>query len=187
MRHLIILTLAAGLLIAGCSGESGDPLAPTGVAGLGGEKASPRPQLVPADVAPMARTFQAHLTGDEEVPEAVETRAHGQAVFRLSRDGTMLHYRLMVANIDDVIGAHIHMASAGENGPIVLPLFGDPFVEDAVTLNGPLAEGTASAEDVSGPLEGDFEGLIAAMREGDAYVNVHTLAFPPGEIRGQIR
>jgi hypothetical protein len=28
--------------------------------------------------------------------------------------------------------------------------------------------------------------LIAAMMNGRAYVNVHTVAFPPGEIRGQI-
>ena len=29
-------------------------------------------------------------------------------------------------------------------------------------------------------------GLMAAIRSGNAYVNVHTLQFPPGEIRGQI-
>jgi hypothetical protein len=55
-----------------------------------------------------------------------------------------------------------------------------------VTVNGILVEGTATAADVSGPLAGDLDALIAAMRAGDTYVNVHTVEFRPGEIRGQI-
>jgi hypothetical protein len=33
----------------------------------------------------------------------------------------------------------------------------------------------------------NFDELIAKIRSGEAYVNVHTLANPGGEIRGQIR
>jgi hypothetical protein len=95
---------------------------------------------------------------------------------------------VIVAKIDNVIGAHIHLAPAGQNGPIVLPLLGNPFIPDpGVTVNGILVEGTATAADVGGPLAGDLDALIAAIRAGDTYVNVHTVEFRPGEIRGQIR
>ena len=33
---------------------------------------------------------------------------------------------------------------------------------------------------------GDFEALVAAIRSGAAYANVHSSTFGPGEIRGQI-
>lgn len=130
--------------------------------------------------------FRAHLSGDEQNPP-LDTRAHGQAIFQLSQDGTELYFKVIVANIDNVIGAHIHLAPLGQNGPIVLPLLGNPFIPDpGVTVNGILVEGTALSADVSGPLAGDLNALVAAMQAGDTYVNVHTVEFRPGEIRGQI-
>ena len=130
------------------------------------------------------RNFRTHLSGDEVV-SPVDTNAQGQATFKLDKAGDELSFKLNVANIDDVIGAHIHYAPAGENGPIVVFLFGDPFT-DPVTVNGTLAEGTITATDVIGPIEGDFSALLDAMRAGNAYVQVHTVENPPGEIRGQI-
>jgi hypothetical protein len=46
-----------------------------------------------------------------------------------------------------------------------------------------LAEGTFTASNVSGIGFGD---LLTAIRNGTAYVNVHTTQFPGGEIRGQL-
>jgi hypothetical protein len=46
-----------------------------------------------------------------------------------------------------------------------------------------LAEGTFTAADVSGI---SYADLLAAIRAGNAYVNVHTTLFPGGEIRGQL-
>ena len=129
-------------------------------------------------------SFTASLDGDGVVPP-VETRARGLAHLRLDRDGDELSFKLNVANIDDVIGAHVHMASADENGPIVAFLFGDPL-HDPVTVDGTLAEGTITESDVIGPIAGDFSALLEAMAAGRAYVQVHTSAHPSGEIRGQI-
>jgi hypothetical protein len=138
---------------------------------------------------PPATRFKAHLTGDEEVP-SVDTNAQGQANFKLSKDGSELSYKLNVANIEDVIGAHVHQAPAGQNGGIVAYLFGAPFVADtdAVTVNGTLAEGTITDADVVGtsPTAETLAELLDVMRAGNTYVNVHTLANRPGEVRGQI-
>ncbi len=132
--------------------------------------------------------FRAHLTGDAEVPP-VETKAQGQAIFQLSKDGDELHYKLIVANIENVLMAHIHMAPVGENGGVVAWLYpdGPPPLLIEGRFQGVLAEGVITAEDLVGALEGEkLTDLVSQMRSGNAYVNVHTLANPPGEIRGQI-
>jgi hypothetical protein len=129
----------------------------------------------------------APLHGDHEVPPN-ESQGTGSATFSLSKDGTEIHYRLIVANIEDVTQSHIHIAAEGENGPVVVFLFG--FVADGVTTNGVLAEGTFTQADlIARPAIGfgaTMEELLAAMRSGNAYVNVHTVVLPAGEIRNQI-
>jgi hypothetical protein len=146
---------------------------------------------------PSARNFIAHLEGGQEVPVR-ETNATGQAIFKLSDDETQIQYRLIVANIDNVTAAHIHLGAAGANGPVVAFLAGD-FPPGGGRAQGVLAEGTITAANLVGPLAGmDFSVLIAALRAGGIYVNVHTNDgvapantgpgdFPGGEIRGQVR
>ena len=34
---------------------------------------------------------------------------------------------------------------------------------------------------------GEFDEFVRAIRAGATYANVHSTAFPPGEIRGQIQ
>ena len=128
-----------------------------------------------------SRTYVTHLTGAEEVP-ARDTPAQGQAIFRLSKDGTELYYKLIVANIDNVTAAHIHLAVAGTNGAIVAPLYSGPI---SGRFSGVLAEGVITS--LVGPLAGHpLSHLIEHFDMGDTYVNVHTTQFPGGEIRGQI-
>jgi hypothetical protein len=134
-----------------------------------------------------ANQFVAPMSGDQEVPP-VDSNGTGNTVFQLSEDGDSLHYQLIVANTENVTQAHIHLAPAGENGPVVVFLFG--FVDGGVTQNGVLAEGTITEADlIPRPgigFDGTLESLLAEMHAGNAYVNVHTVAYPPGEIRGQI-
>jgi hypothetical protein len=135
-----------------------------------------------------ATNFRAHARGSEEVPP-VDTRAQGQAVFQLSADGEALSYQLNVANILNVLQAHIHQAPAGDPGPVVAWLYpsGPPATLIPGRSQGVLAEGVITSADLVGPLEGmDLDDLLADLRSGNAYVNVHTTAYPPGEIRGQI-
>lgn len=135
------------------------------------------------------KNFQAHLSGAFEVP-AVVTQATGQAVFQVSPDGSSLHYRLIVANLDNTLQAHIHLAPIGTNGPVVAFLYpsAPPAVLIPGTFNGVLAEGDITAADLRGPLAGlTIDDLVANLASGNAYVNVHTTANPGGEIRGQVK
>jgi hypothetical protein len=142
-----------------------------------------------ASVSAAPQIFMTHLTGDEEVPPN-ESKAQGMAILKLSEDGTELNYKLIVANIENVAQAHIHVAPVGENGPIVAWLY--PSAPPAQLIpgrsNGVLAEGTITDADLVGPLAGmTLEDLLDEMRSGNTYVNVHTSQLPGGEIRGQVR
>ena len=135
------------------------------------------------------RTFTASLTGGAEVP-AVSTLAQGKAIFKLSQDGQSISFRLVVANIENVTQAHIHLAPAGANGPVVVWLYpgGPPAQLIPGRFDGILAEGTLTAADLVGSLAGGtLKDLLENMASGNAYVNVHTSQFPGGEVRGQIR
>lgn len=149
----------------------------------------PHTQPEPTRVKPMVATFTAHLTGKAEVP-FVETLATGEALFQLSKNGQRMTFRLIVANIEDVTMAHIHLAPAGQNGPVVLWLYpaGPPPQLIPGITNGILSSGVVSAEDLVGDLEGaTLADLAGQFLAGNAYVNVHTTRFPGGEIRGQIK
>ncbi len=128
--------------------------------------------------------FVANLSGSGEVPP-VMTAAQGKADLNLRRNATELQFRLRVAAIENATAAHIHLAPAGKNGPVVVTLFPGPKKEG--TFSGILAEGVATASDLSVPLAGQpMSALLDKMRAGEAYVNVHTDKYPAGEIRGQI-
>jgi hypothetical protein len=132
--------------------------------------------------------FRAHLSGNNEVP-VVETQAQGQAIFKLSNDGQVLYYKLIAANIEDVLQSHIHLAPEGVNGPVIAWLYPSepPAILISGRFSGVLAMGTITGDDLVGPLEGSsISDLVDQIETGNTYVNVHTLANPAGEIRGQI-
>src|SRR5262245_44266459 len=149
-------------------------------------------------LAPAARAgdnFVATLSGGQEVP-ARDTQARGVATFKLRADGTALAFKANVANIDNVVAAHIHCGGVGVNGPVGVTLFmGTP---GGGRVNGTLAEGTITAPDPgNGCGWADLAAVLAAMGSGDTYVNVHTNdGIPPantgpgdlpgGEVRSQV-
>ena len=139
--------------------------------------------------------FGTALSGREENPP-VATRARGSAIFTLNDDGTELAYKLIVANIDNVTQAHIHCGPAGVNGPIILWLYpsAPPATLIPGTSNGILNQDVATNADVIARPDSpacpggvaDLSDVVEKLSNGGAYANVHTSAFPPGEIRGQI-
>ena len=129
--------------------------------------------------------FNASLKGSSEVP-ANDSKGTGQAIVRISKDQTKIHYKLITANIENVLFAHFHMAPAGSHGGVVATLYFNDQPQPSGPANGVLAEGYIMAEDVSGALAGDLDALIDAIRNGMIYVNVHTTSIPSGELRGQL-
>lgn len=116
----------------------------------------------------------------------VRTVSTGNAVFQLSRDGTRLHFRLTVRNIARVTQAHIHLGRKGRNGPIVAFLFGPS--KFGISVRRGVVRGVLRNRDLVGPLQGKtIRDLIREFERGNAYVNVHTIQNPDGEIRGQVR
>ena len=140
--------------------------------------------------------FNPKLLGRNENPPRV-TPAHGRAVFHVADDGQSVDYMLVVNDITNVRQSHIHVGPAGDNGPIVVFLYG-PVAAGGGPVSGLIARGTFTAANLIGPLAGHpLSDLLDAMRAGNAYVNVHTDDgvppantgpgdFPGGEIRGQL-
>lgn len=136
--------------------------------------------------------FTAHLTGAGENPD-VTTLATGQAVLMVDKDNGEASWRLLVSNIEDVTQSHIHCGSPSVNGPVVVFLFGLDATPD--DHNGVLSSGTFDDSDVidrpdSAACPGgisNFDDLMEKIAAGEAYVNVHTVANPGGEIRGPLR
>jgi len=129
-------------------------------------------------------TYSAKLAGKEEVP-ATNSRATGDVVFTLSADGKEITYVLKVKGIENATAAHIHAGKKGSEGGVVAGLFAGPKKEGK--FSGELAKGTITDKNLVGPLAGKtLADLIAMMKSGDTYVNVHTAKNPKGDIRGQI-
>ena len=140
---------------------------------------------------------RAKLKGYEEVP-AVSTLARGRFKAQIHRDGQAFDWELTYSGLQaEVQQAHIHFAQKRVNGAIVVWLCGSatnpgPAGTQTCPQSGTI-RGTAMAGNV-GPgaatqqlVAGEIAEVIAAMRAGVAYANVHTSVSPGGEIRGQIR
>lgn len=128
-------------------------------------------------------TFAAAMNGANEVP-AVTTNANGTATFDVQGQQA----RFIVTAFDmssNVTAAHIHgPAGSGVNAGIIVTLFSGTA---PAPVNGQLVQGTFGPSNIEPASGVVWDQLIELMRTGGAYVNVHTTAFPAGEIRGQIR
>jgi hypothetical protein len=129
----------------------------------------------------------APLKGEHEVPPN-DSKGNGVAQFELSDDGTTMRYKLVVANTNNVTQAHIHIGPRGANGPVVVFLYG--FNAAGTSENGVLSQGEFTAANlIARPAIGfgaTMPELVSALRSGNAYVNVHTIQLPGGEIRNQV-
>lgn len=89
-------------------------------------------------------------------------------------------YNVNSTNINDVTAGHVHYGSPGENGPVVFTM----FTFDS-PKNGILETGTITADKLEGPLKGKkVLDLGMAGANSTLYMDIHTLEYPDGEIRG---
>lgn len=158
--------------------------------------------LLSAPSAAAILTFEGALSGDQEVvtPPAppVVTEASGFASFTVDTSTRMLAFDLSVEGLslddlfDTLVAApigpiHLHNAPAGANGPIVIPFpFGATYMD---TASGFTVSVTGLAFSDAVALAGSdltFSAFLDELRAGNFYANVHTDAFPSGELRGQL-
>jgi len=138
-----------------------------------------------SSLAPKALVFTANLVGSEEVPPNGSS-ATGTATVTISPDGTSLHFVVVVNNISNATLSHIHLGQRGQNGPVVVNFFLGPVKTGA--FSGTLAQGDVTSSGFVGQLAGHpMSELVKDIQSGMCYVNVHTTAHPPGEIRGQLQ
>lgn len=133
-----------------------------------------RGQVVPQSTA----TFFASLSGTAEVP-SIETSAIGAIVLELHKDTLVVtgSFANLSGSFDATIagGSHLHVGHAGENGGIAVQL----DAEVGVDLSG----GVYLAEENKYVLTAE---QITALMNREMYLNIHTLAFASGELRGQV-
>jgi CHRD domain len=138
--------------------------------------------------------FYAVMDGSQ-IPESqggpIDTPATGFAVFKLDKSVEEMSYKVYFFNFpegDDVTAMHIHSGMPGEVGDHIVTLCGPP--DNTVTCNnnpGLAVEGSFTPDNFAPPLQGQpMSALIEEIKQGNTYVNVHTVEHPDGEIRGQI-
>ena len=123
-----------------------------------------------SSVSAGGRPLSTTLTGAAEVPGPGDPDGSGTAFLTLNHGQGRICFELSVANIAPATAAHIHVAPAGDAGPVVVPLT-------------PPTGGSSS-----GCIENVDRDLIKAiMHDPDLYyVNVHNAAYPAGAVRGQL-
>jgi hypothetical protein len=137
------------------------------------------------------------LTGYEETPSAVSTTGNGTFSARISDDESRIDWQLSYADLEGAVQqAHIHFGQKSVTGPISVflctnlgngPAGTQPCPAPPATISG-----TITAADVTnlanerGISAGELDELIAAIRVGATYANVHSTRWPGGEIRSQL-
>lgn len=112
----------------------------------------------------LGQVFQVQLSGSQQ-ENPNDSEATGLCLAHLDQQALTLTV-ICSHDVQNVTMAHIHRAQAGSSGPIVFP-FDSP----------------------ASPMKGEFAVDafdIADLLAGELYVNVHSDAYPAGEIRGQI-
>jgi hypothetical protein len=135
------------------------------------------------------------LRGFEEVP-SISSPARGLFRAFVNRHTGVIAYQLSYQNLQgDVSQAHLHFGQRGVNGGISVflcqtaaspdPTGLAPTCPQSGSVSGQLQAANVIGPSGQGIAAGEFEELLAAIRAGAVYVNVHSSTWPGGEIRGQ--
>ncbi len=106
------------------------------------------------------------LTGAEEVPPT-STGASGKSTIKIGADKSVSG-TVKIAGIN-ATAAHIHVGAKGVNGPVIVPLMKSSETTFTVPPDAKLTD-----------------SQYASYMAGNLYVNVHSAAYPGGEIRAQL-
>jgi hypothetical protein len=148
--------------------------------------------------------FFAELKPTNEVP-ALSSTGSGKFKATIDEANQTITYELSYQALEAAPGqAHIHIGQRSVNGGVTVFLCGNaPTVPPAAIPQPPACppspatvSGVLTADMIVGPAGqgiaattaagNEFAELVALLRDGVTYVNVHTVKFPGGEVRGQI-
>lgn len=133
--------------------------------------------------------FSCDLYENKVGPKPSETEASGTILFHFDELKQELIYQLRVEKIQDVYMAHIHMGASNKEGLMAAWLYPPRQHNSAKRtiegeFNGTLAEGVIRQGDLENGLL--LKDLTESLRNGNAYVNIHTKKYIMGELRGQV-
>jgi hypothetical protein len=135
--------------------------------------------------------FDVTLTGAAERPDPVVTNATGTASLTVTKGSTTgydpdasgpttVTYSVSVTGLSGpATMAHIH-------GPAGLQAAAGIIVPLTITSQNTSGNIISGSFTTTGHATISMDSLVVLMRNGNSYVNVHTAANQPGEIRGQI-
>ncbi|MEX0885796.1 MAG: CHRD domain-containing protein [Phycisphaeraceae bacterium] len=128
--------------------------------------------------------FTSTLLPENELHTDVQSNAAGVAIMSVDTDTGLFDLTLWVTGIDqaDLTANpfHIHIGGPEVSGGIIFGFLG---VDNDWTTNGSLlVREIVDAQFDQAFIDTYWDDLLA----GDTYLNVHTSAYPPGEIRGQL-
>ena len=149
--------------------------------------------VLAAAVAPAAaqQTLGATFSGYPENP-TLNSAGSGTLTITISEDEQSFSYVLSYQGLMGTSASHIHVGTPWLNGPVVIFLCGGGG-RPSCPPEGGTVQDTIMASDVTagaaaqGFPAGDLATMLAAMRAGATYANLHTAERPGGEIRGQIQ
>jgi CHRD domain len=133
--------------------------------------------------------FSARLLGDSEVPPI---NSAGTATFHMEIGATITFTLTFSGLSSNLFVSHLHFAPTKVGGGVMIFLCGGGSQPACPAATSGTISGTITAANVTGPTgqgiaPGDLTSALEAVREGNAYANMHTQMFPGGEIRGQVR
>lgn len=118
--------------------------------------------------------FYTNLDTLQEIPTPVNSQAIGSGNFIIDQHDDSMRVEVITSRLTgSAVGAHLHFAPAGENGPVIVNLTG--LIRDGSRISGKIA--------VPDSLQGGK--LKNYVSDGQVYLNVHTSENMAGEIRGQ--
>ena len=133
-----------------------------------------RGQILPKNDA----QYMSNLFGSNQVPSRI---SEGSGALALDLAGDQLTVTGSFMNLKGDFnasiagGAHLHIGAAGMNGGVDIPI--------SATVNADLRSGVFEAANNTYTLTPE---QVAVLRSRNYYANIHTTAYAPGELRGQV-
>jgi hypothetical protein len=142
--------------------------------------------------------IEARLSGYDEVTSALSTTGKGRFKASVDRASGSISYELSYAGLEGTVTmAHLHFGRRGLNGGIMVwlcqtttnpdPNNASPTCPASGSVGGLIQSQNVIGPAAQGIAPGEFAELLAAIRAGAVYVNVHSSKYPGGEIRGQLK